>query len=194
MAAALIALTIKNIQQLHEITEEGVRDSLTGCYNRRHGLERLAGELRRASRTGRVVSVLMLDLDYFKAVNDAYGHLSGDRVLTKVGAQLLESLRSTDVPCRYGGDEFLIVLPETPGQAAEHVASCLQRDLSRLTFAPVDERTKVSVGIGSAASTPGERDVEAVIERADRALFEAKGARRRKPQTPTDLDVEAAAS
>lgn len=179
VAAALMALTIKNIQQFHELTEEGVRDSLTGCYNRRHGVDRLSGELRRAGRSGRPVSVLMLDLDRFKTINDAYGHLTGDRLLAQVGRELMQSLRSTDIPCRYGGDEFLIVLPETPTQAAEHVAA----GISALTFALDDQIQATTVSVGVATSTPGELSVEAVIERADQALFAAKRDGRRRSST-----------
>ena len=193
MATALIALTITNIQQFQEITEEGVRDSLTGCYNRRHAVERLSGELRRASRNGTTVSILMLDLDEFKRVNDECGHGGGDRVLAKVGSQLRQSLRSTDIACRYGGDEFLIVLPETAGPAAEHVARGLQRALSALTFESGDTIGPITVSIGVAASA-GDLGPEAMIEKADRFLFTAKRAGRNQFSTVADLDLSATAS
>jgi diguanylate cyclase (GGDEF)-like protein len=193
MATALIALTITNIQQFQEITEQGVRDSLTGCYNRRHAVERLSGELRRASRNGKPVSVLMLDLDEFKRVNDECGHASGDCVLANVGSQLRQSLRSTDIPCRYGGDEFLIILPETPGPGAEHVALSLQRGLSALSFAPEHKIAPITVSIGVAASAK-DLKADAVIESADQALFAAKRAGRNQVSSSVEPDVSAAAS
>ena len=137
-------------------------------------LEVLEVELRRAKRSGRPLSVAMLDLDRFKQINDSYGHLCGDEVLATVGDGLTQVLRAADVKCRYGGDEFLLILPETPLRGAEELGDCLAKDLSRraLTFHGAHVSFAVSVGVTSALAS--DADAATVISRADEALYRAK--------------------
>ena len=121
-AVSLLAVAIRNVQLLAHSRESSVRDHLTGCFNRAYALETLPNELKRAKRSGQPLSVIMFDIDQFKAVNDRYGHLVGDALLAAVADYVRRMLRATDVKCRYGGDEFLVILPETTLQGAEQAA------------------------------------------------------------------------
>ena len=112
--------------------ENSLRDGLTGCFNRTHALEVIDTELRRARRSQTPVSLIMFDIDRFKDINDRYGHLCGDAVLAAVGARMREVLRGSDLKCRYGGEEFLVLLPETPLEGAKRVADTLRRELAEM--------------------------------------------------------------
>jgi diguanylate cyclase (GGDEF)-like protein len=172
-AAAVVAIAVRNVQLLQETREHGLRDGLTGCFNRAHALQALQGELQRARRTGRPLAVLMFDIDHFKAINDTCGHLRGDAVLAAVGRQLNDVLRTTDVRCRYGGDEFLVILPDTPALGAQQVAECLRREIADLRLSS-NAAASVTASLGVAVALPGDLDVDAVIARADEALYRAK--------------------
>ena len=172
-AAATIAIAVRNVQLMQEIREHGERDGLTGCLNRAHGIRMLQSELRRARRTGCSLSIVMFDVDHFKTINDTGGHLRGDAVLAAVGARMGEVLRSTDVRCRYGGDEFLVILPDTPVLGAQQVAECLRRSANDLALAD-GEAASITLSLGVAAAIPGELDPAEVIARADQALYRAK--------------------
>jgi diguanylate cyclase (GGDEF)-like protein len=136
-------------------------------------------ELRRSRRSNLPVSLIILDLDHFKAINDKFGHLAGDAALSTVGLRMQTVLRASDVKCRFGGEEFLIILPETTLPGAHHVAEVLRRDLERH---PVPWRKegeqlseiRVTASIGVTAVVPGELDATAIISRADAALYRAK--------------------
>jgi diguanylate cyclase (GGDEF)-like protein len=169
-----------------------LRDSLTGCFSRGHGLETLDNELRRATRTGHPVSVLMLDVDRFKTINDELGHQRGDELLRAVGAQIARVVRSTDVRCRYGGDEFLLILPDTPLLGAEQVAECLRREIGTLALAAGSRSFSITLSIGVAGAAPGELDPHALIGRADLALYEAKRLGRNRFSVATPLRHAAA--
>jgi diguanylate cyclase (GGDEF)-like protein len=173
-ATGLIAIAVRNVQLLLETREHSVRDSLTNCFNRGHGLETLDGELRRARRSRQPLSILMFDIDHFKTINDELGHLRGDDLLRAVGAQLTRVVRSTDVRCRYGGDEFLIILPDTPLIGAQQVAESVRREMATLVMVAGGKTIPVTVSVGVAAAGPTELGVTAFIERADDALYQAK--------------------
>ena len=178
-AAGLIAIALRNVQLFNETREHSVRDRLTGCFNREHCLETLNVELRRARRSRRPLAILMFDVDDFKTINDELGHLKGDEILRAVGAQLARLLRSTDVSCRYGGDEFLIILPDTHMPGAEHVAETLRREIATLAIAGADSGVlPVNVSVGLAVAGPAELDVAGFIKRTDEALYRAKRAGR----------------
>ena len=145
---------------------EARTDPLTGAYNRRFLEEFLSREMARSRRAGQPLSVLMLDLDGFKAFNDRHGHLEGDRVLGAVAVALRNAVRTTDVVARYGGDEFVVVLPNTPGEAARRVA----RELTRAVPPPVE----LSVGIGCLGE--GTQTPRQLFAIADAALMHAKQA------------------
>jgi diguanylate cyclase (GGDEF)-like protein len=177
-ATGLIAIAVRNVQLLLETREHSLRDNLTNCFNQSHGLDTLDGELRRARRSRQPLSILMFDIDHFKTINDELGHLRGDDVLRGVGAQLTRVLRSTDVRCRYGGDEFLIILPDTPLIGAQQVAESVRREMTNLAMVAGGKTIPVTVSVGVAAAGPAELGVTALIMRADDALYRAKRAGR----------------
>ncbi len=173
-AAALIAISVRNMQLFFETRELSLRDALTGCFNRAHGLETLDSELRRSRRSGRPVSILMFDIDHFKSINDQLGHLRGDELLQRVGIHLGRVVRSTDVRCRYGGDEFLVILPDTPSIGAEQVAESIRKELASISVSADGKTAQVTTSLGVATSTAADRSASALIERADAALYQAK--------------------
>ena len=148
VAAALIGISVRNVQLLLETREHGLRDHLTGCVNRGYGLEALLRELSLARRSLQPLSILMFDIDHFKTINDELGHLRGDDLLRAVGAQLTRVVRSTDVRCRYGGDEFLILLPNPPLAGAQHVADSIRRSMRSLAMVAGDRTIPVTISIG----------------------------------------------
>lgn len=172
-AAAFVALALRNLDVLDDSRRLAIKDPLTGCVTRAYGLERLQGELRRGNRTGRPVSILLFDIDDFKAVNDTAGHLCGDLVLEGVGRGVAQVVRVSDVCCRIGGDEFLVVLPDTPPEGAMTVAEKVREQIASLRLGDSGPRS-VTVSVGYTTSTHGETDGLALVRRADRALYRAK--------------------
>ena len=173
-ATGLIAIALRNVQLFLETREHSLRDGLTNCFNRGHGLETLDGELRRSRRSREPLSILMFDIDHFKTINDELGHLRGDDLLRAVGAQLTRLLRSTDIRCRYGGDEFLIILPATPLIGAQRVAESVRRQMATLAMVADGKTIPVTVSIGVAVAGNTELGVTELILRADEALYQAK--------------------
>ncbi len=173
-AAALLAVSIKNAQLFREVRENSVRDALTGCFTRGHALDVVDAELRRARRSQTPVSMIMFDLDHFKDLNDRHGHLCGDAVLSTVGKRMKEVLRGSDLKCRYGGEEFLVLLPETPLHGARRVAETLRREIAERPVPWSGEALTITASFGLAQTLPGEVNVQAVIARADQALHRAK--------------------
>lgn len=195
IAAGLIAIAVRNMQLFLETKEYSQRDGLTNCFSRAHGLEVLERELARARRSRQPLSILMFDIDDFKTVNDKLGHQRGDDLLRAVGAQLTRVLRSTDVRCRYGGDEFLIILPDTPLLGAQHAAESVRRVMATLAMVAGTTTIPVTVSIGVADAELAELAVSALIDRADDALYRAKRAGRdrwcvaARPAAPTDVSA-----
>ncbi|MFH1464414.1 MAG: diguanylate cyclase [Pseudomonadota bacterium] len=150
-------------------------DALTGLYNRRYLEQALAFEISRAQRAAHPFSLLILDIDRFKSVNDTWGHPCGDRVLVHLGAILRESLRATDLRARWGGEEFVVLLLDTDHQAALTTAEKLRARVEAAHFErPDGERLFLTISIGM-ASFPGDaRDGESLFAEADKALFRAK--------------------
>ncbi len=173
-AAALLAVSVKNAELFRDVRDNSVRDALTGCFTRTHALEVIDAELRRARRSQTPVSAIMFDLDHFKDVNDRFGHLCGDAVLNAVGKRMREVLRGSDVKCRYGGEEFLVLLPETPLHGARRVAETIRREIADRPVPWSGEALTITASFGIAQTLPGEVNVQAVIARADQALYRAK--------------------
>jgi diguanylate cyclase (GGDEF)-like protein len=185
IVASMLAVSIRNAQLFKRIRDFSMYDPLTGCLTRHQGVEMLLGAMRRANRTKSALSIVLFDLDFFKQLNDEYGHLTGDQALVAVGRILKKALRVSDYRCRFGGEEFLVILPDTGLAGAVHVAEDLRRRLLA---------TKLQVGTGSIALAasfgvtdvdPSEQDVKTPIARADQALYGAKrSGRNRVVATP----------
>jgi diguanylate cyclase (GGDEF)-like protein len=174
MSAALLAICIRNAQLFSEVRDNSLRDGLTGCFNRTHAIEVIDTELRRARRSQMPVSLIMFDIDHFKDINDQYGHLCGDAVLAVVGARMRELLRGSDLKCRYGGEEFLVLLPETALEGAKRVADTLRRELADTAIPWQGQTIGVTASFGVTTALPSEVDSQALIARADGALYRAK--------------------
>jgi diguanylate cyclase (GGDEF)-like protein len=173
-ASALVAVSIRNVELFQQLRDTAVTDALTGCMNRAHFIEVVGAELRRTRRTGSPLSLVMLDLDGFKGLNDQDGHLAGDAALAQVGRRLKEKLRQSDVRCRYGGDEFLVLLPDTPLKGALHVADVLRQEVEALGIRPSDAGAPVTASIGVTTAIAGEVEPVSFVQRVDRALYAAK--------------------
>ena len=173
-AATLLAASVKNADLFLQVHENSVRDALTACFNRRHFLEVMDAELRRARRSHGVFSVVMFDLDRFKDINDRFGHLCGDAVLAMVGQRMKAVLRGSDIKCRYGGEEFLVLLPDTPLSGAQRVAEMLRRDLEEHPVHWNDQTVVITASFGLTEIMPGDDDAAAIIGRADTGLYQAK--------------------
>ena len=148
-------------------------DALTGVYNRRRLFEVISEESNRYSRSPGSFSVCLLDVDYFKDVNDTYGHQAGDAILKGIAQCASKSMREIDCFGRYGGEEFLLVLPQTPIHGASIKAERVRRCIESLRFDDIRPDLKITVSIGVAEFLPGE-DTDATLARADQALYEAK--------------------
>jgi len=170
-----IAVALSNLGLRETLRLQAVRDSLTGLYNRRYMQEFLERELHSARRRHRPVSVMMLDLDHFKRYNDTLGHAAGDRVLASVGEILLRSIRAEDVACRYGGEEFTLILPECNLQQATARAEIVRKRVSEVWSHPEnDPAQRVTISVGVAAFDETTDRVDLLLKCADDALYEAK--------------------
>jgi diguanylate cyclase len=159
-------------EQNQLLSEESRADGLSGLLNRRHWEEAVAAGFERCVRTARPASLLMLDLDHFKSINDRHGHPAGDEVIRGVAAILRESLREDDVPGRYGGEEFGVLLPDTAAAGAEVIAERVRKRIESASLSKSGLRVTASIGI--AELEPEDVEHTAAISRADRALYAAK--------------------
>lgn len=165
-------------QEYVRARQDALRDPLTGLPNRRAFEPRLDQEVSRARRYGRRLSLIMLDIDHFKTYNDLHGHRSGDDLLKQMGRLIQRELREPDMVFRIGGEEFVIILPETDLEGAVAVIRRLQDRLRR------DERVGVTLSFGLAEFPTHAEDAEPLVEAADRALYEAKEAGRDTVRLP----------
>ncbi len=170
------ALALDNANHHSQVEARARLDSLTGVYNHGYIVQVLERELENARASNRQISLLMLDIDYFKQYNDNYGHQVGDEILVKLTQAIKQHIKSTDSVGRWGGEEFTIVLPNTNGSQAAQVALRLQETLRSLSLHPKNEKTlpfpTISQGI---AVFPAEAiDSEGLIQLADRRLYIAK--------------------
>ena len=162
-------------------------DHLTGLYNRRYMMDILEREFLRTARTGSSLAFLIIDLDYFKEINDRYGHQEGDAVLGRAAAVFREQLRSYDIPVRFGGDEFVAVLPEAALSDAQAVAERIRRSLGDIVFSGSLEKLKVTASLGFAVYPwKGVETMEDLIREADNALYRGKAKGRNCVNGPLD--------
>lgn len=157
-----------------QLRELAIRDPLTGLYNRRYLEETLWRELARAGREGHPLSILIVDVDHFKRLNDTYGHLAGDEVLRALGRLLQHHARSSDIPCRYGGEEFVVVLPDMPPEVAQARAELVRRDFAALHIAFGEAEIVATLSVGVSSSPIHGKTAEDLIGAADHALYVAK--------------------
>lgn len=155
-----------------------VTDTLTELNNRRYFDQAYQNEWQRAARYRHSLSVVMMDLDYFKNLNDTYGHQAGDAVLKAVAESIREQLRETDIKARYGGEEFVAILPETSAEIAEKICERLRVAVSEINISHGDCNLKVTISIGLASSLGDTVAAEILLKRADNALYAAKAAGR----------------
>ena len=173
------AIAIENARAVQRIQELSITDDCTGVYNSRHMFTVLAEEVRRSERFGYEFSVLFVDIDHFKRINDEHGHLIGSKLLGQFGRCMRKNLRLVDAAFRYGGDEFAVLLPQTGKDAALHVAQRLTntfRSMQWLTDEGLSLTIRVSIGI---ATYPLDGDTShAIVQAADDLMYQVKGAGR----------------
>lgn len=195
--AGQVGLSVANIRLREALRAQSIKDPLTGLYNRRYLAEMMEREIRRAVRAEQSLGVLMLDLDHFKKFNDTYGHDAGDTVLREAASFLTRSIRVEDIVCRYGGEEFVVILPTADLNAAHTRAERIRSKMRELAVLHQGQSLgMVTVSIGVAALPLHGTSPKALIEAADAALYRAKREGRDRvavAEIPTVPDTEAAA-
>jgi diguanylate cyclase (GGDEF)-like protein len=188
--AEQIGLAVANLRLRDSLRTQAIRDGLTGLYNRRYFEEAAERELARAKRHQRPVVFLVLDVDHFKRFNDTFGHDAGDHLLREVGQLLRSSVRQSDVACRYGGEEFVLILPESPPEEARRRADQIRQGFHRLGLSHqgrVLGPVTVSIGIAGYPDHGSER--EGLLRSADAALYKAKGEGRDRVMMAPPIDA-----
>jgi diguanylate cyclase len=170
-----LKLRLDDINRLQEqLREQAHRDPLTGQYNRRYLDTTLQREMLRAAREQLPITLLMVDIDHFKAINDTHGHPVGDEVLRQIGLILATHARSHDVVCRYGGEEFLVLLPQLPSALALQRAEQLRRSAKTHVFSTEAGDIRVTLSVGVATYPDHGQTVDELLRSADHALYQAK--------------------
>ena len=168
---------IKKINFMYSHTRHlSLTDGLTGLYNRRHFDNTVEREFLRSKRYGGDLTLAIIDIDYFKKINDTYGHLCGDYVLKEVAYLIQDNFRKTDIVFRYGGEEFVIILTETSTKGAEISLERLRGAIEKYSFRFENQKINVTISIGAASNEP--ENVNQVIVNADKALYKAKSSGR----------------
>ncbi len=169
----LLIYPLRNALQYERALRIALKDPLTGVSNRASMSAHISHQISLAQRQGTPLAILMIDIDRFKAVNDDYGHIVGDIVLTHVARRIVNCTRTSDGVFRYGGEEFVVVLPSTAGAGAELLADRIRADIESMTVEAVPIQTEVTVSIGIAHYLPGESEID-LLQRADDMLLAAK--------------------
>lgn len=178
-----IAIAIDNARNFEKIEELTIRDDLTCLYNTRFFHEMLDREIKRSMRKHRELSLIFIDMDHFKEVNDTYGHLCGSKLLKEVADIIQDSVRNIDVPIRYGGDEFVIILPETNKTQANQVANRILKNLRAFDFLKEERlNLKLTASIGFATYPDDAKDKDDLIRKADNAMYYVKNTTRNNVQ------------
>jgi len=173
--AEQVSLAIANLQLRETLRQQSIRDPLTGLYNRRHLEESLTQAIAQAQRHDQAIGVIMLDIDRFKQFNDTYGHTAGDRVLQAVGSLLIESVRGSDIACRYGGEEMTLILPASSLSKAQLKAEAILRAIARLELTYDGQQLPtLTASLGVASFPQHGATVSALVQAADAALYCAK--------------------
>ncbi len=192
-AAETMALALANIRLRERLNDQAIHDPLTGLHNRRYLEETLAHQVSQAVRAGHAVGLMMLDLDHFKLFNDTHGHEAGDRLLREFGAYVRKHTRQGDYVCRYGGEEFVVVLPYSPLEATRKRAESLRSGLPGMACEHLGKRLDgVTVSIGIAQCPEDGQTAEVLLRLADRALYRAKERGRNRVETAEEERQETA--
>jgi diguanylate cyclase (GGDEF)-like protein/PAS domain S-box-containing protein len=192
--AAQVGLSIANIRLREALRTQSVRDALTGLYNRRYLEETLEREMRRAARAAQSLGILMIDLDHFKKFNDTYGHDAGDAVLRETAASLSKGIRAEDFVCRFGGEEFVVILPTADPETSQARAEKLRTKMRQLTIMHQGKSLgMVTISVGVAAFPAHATSPKELMAAADAALYEAKRGGRDQVVVATAKVVEDAA-
>jgi diguanylate cyclase (GGDEF)-like protein len=162
------------IEKNRELHEQSITDGLTGLFNRKQIMDLFDLELTRTLRYGTPFSILIADIDHFKQINDTYGHLAGDAVLRRMADTLRQAVRECDHVGRYGGEEFLIILPNTESDQAIDVAQRIRKEISRVRFHNDGRELSLTISVGLSQCTDADDSAETVLGRADTALYHAK--------------------
>jgi diguanylate cyclase (GGDEF)-like protein len=171
-----MAATIEHLQRLSSVKNLATYDTLTGLYNRRYFDERFGMEVQQAFVNKSSLSLILIDIDHFKKVNDTYGHLEGDKILRGVGSLLKNSVRKNDTVARYGGEEFVLILPETNLEAASMIAERIRQVVESTAFDVENAHIRVTISLGiSSFPSHRPRSKEELVKMADLALYHAKG-------------------
>jgi len=182
----------KELMKRNLVLEQmAITDSLTELYNKGYILRRLESELIRSARYSEPLSLIMIDIDYFKKINDSLGHITGDNILKKLSQILVKSVRDVDIAARYGGEEFIIVCPNTSVSGAAILTERIRENVQNAIFhsGSIDIKTTISLGVSSLSPSSlasGEINASKLIEKADLALYKAKSAGRNKVAVYTD--------
>ncbi len=174
IVARQFSLEVEKVRLYETVQELAITDGLTGVFMRRYFLAMFKEEMERAARNNLKLSFLMVDIDYFKACNDRYGHLVGDEILREIAAILKTNCREIDLMGRYGGEEFVLLLPETDKQGALFLAERLRRSVEQNNFKAYDELLRFTISIGVATFPEDAARGMELIEAADQSLYEAK--------------------
>jgi len=180
------ALALANGRMRQVLQTQSIRDPLTGLYNRRFMEETLERELARARRTHACLSVIMLDLDHFKRLNDNYGHPAGDSVLRAVSALLLGALRASDIACRFGGEELIVILPDCALEGAVARAEAIRAEFAAMTLHELGQPLTVTASFGVSSTAVCGADQSLLLKAADTALYKAKQGGRNRVQSCLD--------
>ena len=176
-----VQIVADNARLFDRVHNLSIRDSLTGLFNHRHAMELLSAECLRAARFKGHVGVLMLDIDHFKRVNDEHGHPAGDCVLKEAARRLRDGLRSVDALGRYGGEEFIAVLPQTNLDEARHIGERLRGAISARSIRVGQGELEITISVGAASyPTTGIESANELVGSADAALYQAKQAGRNR--------------
>ncbi|HEY9790722.1 MAG TPA: diguanylate cyclase [Candidatus Obscuribacterales bacterium] len=182
-----LAIGVTNARLYKRVERQATTDGLTSLFNHRTGQEKLAEQLRLAERYQRNLAVVMIDIDHFKSINDTYGHPVGDSVLKAVARAIRRDCRDVDIPVRYGGEEFLLVLPEVNQEGAVVVAERLRKSLQREQIMHDEVQLSVTASIGVAAYPEDTESHHNLLELADKALYMSKRLGRNQVHTAADL-------
>lgn len=169
-----LSLAMNNSLLHRQVEKQSIIDDLSGLYNRRYLYSILEYEMLREKRHDQGLSIIMIDIDFFKKVNDSYGHNAGDIAIKKISKNINDNVRKIDIPCRYGGEEFIVILPFTSEKGAKIVAERIRKSIEKDVI-EINESIKLSltISIGIAKYENGE-SIDSLINRSDKALYSAK--------------------